>query len=97
MTRLRFLLVSLFGAVAACFGWDRERLARRWLERNGFVITEYQTHRIGAPELDCFRVIINHSKLGLCGARACSSGVPIFNPGIVVSRLAGPERFHDRG
>jgi hypothetical protein len=41
VNRLQFLRVSVLGAVAAFIGLDRERLARRWLERNGFIIEQF--------------------------------------------------------
>ena len=40
MTRLRFLLVSLFASFGAVLGIDREKMARKWFEDSGFKLTE---------------------------------------------------------
>lgn len=62
MTRLRFLLVSFFAAVGTCFGVDRERMARRWLEANGFEIDE-RFQRLTPDEGPYYTIW--HTRIGL--------------------------------
>jgi hypothetical protein len=45
MTRARFILVSVLAAFGSVVGLNRERLAKRWLEANGFEIIERFTER----------------------------------------------------
>lgn len=66
MTRARFLLVSLFAGIAACFGLSREALCRRWLKRNGFVIEEYERQILGSTDV-FYTAVVSHTGIGISG------------------------------
>lgn len=78
MTRLRFLLVSFFAAAAACLGFDRERMARRWLRANGFKI---EMDSCTLPDgRDTYFVAVHCPRIGMAGSFCRRQFEPYVNP-----------------
>jgi hypothetical protein len=73
MTRARFLLVSVLATLGSLFHLDREKLSRRWLERNGFKV---DTESKEMPEGVRYITVISLIGKGISGAFSLAAYVP---------------------